>query len=73
MIDNAAANPNEDARNPISKWPNGAVPMASSQAPIARPRNSLDTHNCIMLCDNTSGEAVATATINNAIIVIYTI
>ena len=48
---------------PTCKLPIGAVPMPTIHAPIARPRCSLGTMFCIMLCEKISDIAIAPPTI----------
>ena len=43
LSSNAPGAPNNPANPPTPKWPTGAVPMLSTQEPIARPRSSSAT------------------------------
>src|SRR5207249_8359554 len=53
----AMPTPNSDASAPIWSWPSGASPIATTQAPPARPRSRSGTLSCIRLCESRSETA----------------
>src|SRR5262249_36467106 len=59
LIPNAMPTPSNDASAPIWSWPSGASPIATTQAPPARPRSSGGTLSCIRLWASRSASAPA--------------
>ena len=49
LISSAAGAPNAPAMPPTPRWPTGATPMLSTHEPMALPRCSLVTLDCISI------------------------
>src|SRR5262249_56750133 len=59
LVPSATPTPNNDASAPIWRWPSGPSPIATTQAPPARPRRWAGTLSCIRLWANKSASAPA--------------
>ena len=46
----AGATPSQETSAPIWNWPTGPTPIATTQAPLARPRSAAGTACCMRLC-----------------------